>query len=471
MTVIAERPGCTGTTTTSPARPPVAPLLPVVGQDTRVPLVDGTSRTYANLDYAASAPALEAVAARVTEVLPLYASVHRGAGYLSQVSTALYEASRRTVAAFVGARPDDVAVITRNTTDAINLLAGCVPEGARVLVLDVEHHANLLPWVHTGRGTGRSTTILPVEATVALTLAALGRELGRNPYALVTVTGASNVTGEALPLADVVRLAHAAGARVLVDGAQLVPHRGFSLGATDVDYVAFSGHKTYAPFGAGALVGRRDWLDTGTPYLAGGGAVRDVRTDRTLWQPAPARHEAGSPNVIGAIALAEACEVLSGLPAGALDAHEQELRTRLVEGLDALDGVRVVRIWPDSTDPVGVVTFTVADHDPGLVAAYLSAEHGIGVRDGRFCAHPLLAHLGASTGAVRASVGVGTSSEAVDRLLGALAQYLDGGARADYVVVDGCWTVQDDPRPLLPVHGIDALAATAGAACGPALDD
>ncbi len=470
MTVIAERPSCTGTTT-SPARPPVAPLLPVVGQDTRVPLVDGSSRTYANLDYAASAPALEAVAARVTEVLPLYASVHRGAGYLSQVSTALYEASRRTVAAFVGARPDDVAVITRNTTDAVNLLAGCVPEGGRVLVLDVEHHANLLPWVHAGRGTGRSTTILPVEATVALTLAALGRELARNPYALVTVTGASNVTGEALPLADVVRLAHGAGARVLVDGAQLVPHRGFSLAGTDVDYVAFSGHKTYAPFGAGALVGRRDWLDTGTPYLAGGGAVRDVRTDRTLWQPAPARHEAGSPNVIGAIALAEACEVLSGLPAGALDAHEQELRTRLVEGLEALDGVQVVRVWPDSTDPVGVVTFTVAGHDPGLVAAYLSAEHGIGVRDGRFCAHPLLTRLGASTGAVRASVGVGTSSEAVDRLLVALAQYLDGGARADYVVVDGCWTVQDDPRPLLPVHGIDALAATAGAACGPALDD
>jgi len=447
------------------------PLLPVVGSGTQVPLVDGTSRTYANLDYAASAPALAAVAARVTEVLPLYASVHRGAGYLSQVSTALYEASRQTIARFVGARSDDVAIITRNTTDALNLLANVVPAGpdgspGRVLVLDLEHHANLLPW---GRGTGRASTVLPIETTVTATLAALTAALGATAYALVAVTGASNVTGEALPVADVVRLAHTAGARVVVDGAQLVPHRGFSLAATGADYVAFSGHKTYAPFGAGALVGRRDWLDDGAPYLAGGGAVRDVRADRTLWQPAPARHEAGSPNVIGAIALAEACEVLAALPDGALAAHELALRTRLVAGLGAIAGVGVLRIWPDSTEPVGVVTFTVEGHDPGLVAAYLAAEHGIGVRDGRFCAHPLLVRLGAPGGAIRASVGVGTPGEAVDRLLTALADYLTTGPRARYVVEDGCWVVADDTRPLIPVHGLDGLAATA-AACGPAVE-
>ncbi|CAN5167473.1 aminotransferase class V-fold PLP-dependent enzyme [soil metagenome] len=447
------------------------PLLPVVGSATQVPLLDGTSRTYANLDYAASAPALEAVAARVTEVLPLYASVHRGAGYLSQVSTALYEASRQTIARFVGARPDDVAIITRNTTDALNLLANVVPAGpdgtpGRVLVLDLEHHANLLPW---GLGTSRASTVLAIEPTVAATLAALTVELATTAYALVAVTGASNVTGEALPVADVVALAHTAGARVVVDGAQLVPHRGFSLAATGADYVAFSGHKTYAPFGAGALVGRRDWLDDGAPYLAGGGAVRDVRADRTLWQPAPARHEAGSPNVIGAIALAEACEVLDALPDGAVAAHELALRTRLVAGLDAIAGVAVLRIWPDSTEPVGVVTFTVEGHDPGLVAAYLAAEHGIGVRDGRFCAHPLLVRLGAPGGAIRASVGVGTPGEAVDRLLTALTHYLATGPRARYVVEDGCWVVADDPRPLIPVHGLDGLAATA-AACGPAVE-
>jgi selenocysteine lyase/cysteine desulfurase len=443
----------------------------VVGGSTTVPLVDGSQVVYANLDYAASAPALEAVAARVTEVLPLYASVHRGAGYLSQVSTALYESSRQAIGRFVGARDTDVTIITRNTTDSLNLLAGVVPQGGRVLVLDVEHHANLLPWVHSRPGQEHSTTILPIARTVAETLRSLADELARQRYALVTVTGASNVTGESLPLDQVVAIAHAEGARVAVDGAQLVPHRGFSLAETGADYVAFSGHKTYAPFGAGALVGRRDWLDVGTPHLAGGGAVRDVRTDRTVWQPAPARHEAGSPNVIGAIALAEACDQLAALPAGALHAHEQALRDRLVAGLSEIDGVEVARIWPDSAEPVGVITFTVPDHDPGLVAAYLAAEHGIGVRDGRFCAHPLLAHLGASGGAIRASVGVGTTSEAVDRLISALTTYLGSGARSSYEIVDGCWAVVDDTRPLLAVHGLDHLAATAAAACGPALDD
>jgi selenocysteine lyase/cysteine desulfurase len=437
-------------------------LLPVLGGTTQVPLVDGSTRTYANLDYAASTPALEAVAARVHEVLPLYASVHRGAGYLSQVSTALYETSRETIGRFVGARDDDVTIITRNTTDALNLLAGCVP--GDVLVLDLEHHANLLTWQRRG------ATVLTIEGTVAATLDALRTELSARAYALVAVTGASNVTGEALPIDTVVRLAHASGARVVVDGAQLVPHRGFSLARTGADYVAFSGHKTYAPFGAGALVGRRDWLDAGEPYLAGGGAVRDVRHDRVVWTTSPARHEAGSPNVIGAIALAEACDVLAGLPDGALAVHEAMLRARLVEGLQAIDGVEVARIWADSADPVGVVTFSVTDHDPGLVAAYLSAEHGIGVRDGRFCAHPLLARLGVPAGAIRASVGVGTDGEAVERLLDAVRAYLDEGPRAQYVVADGCWQVEDDARPLIEVNGLAALASTAAAACGPALE-
>jgi len=450
-------------------------VLPVVGSDTLVPLVDGRSVPYANLDVAASAPALQVVADRVTEVLPLYASVHRGAGYLSQVSTALYEAARQTIGAFVGAREDDVTIVTRNTTDSLNLLAGCVPAQAdgspgRVLVLDVEHHANLLPWQRTG-----GATVLVGGATVAETLSGLRAELSRFPYALVAITGASNVTGESLPLAEVVAAAHDAGARVLLDGAQLVPHRGVSLAASDVDYVAFSGHKTYAPFGAGALVGRRDWLDTGTPYLAGGGAVRNVTLDGTTWQSAPARHEAGSPNVIGAVALASACDALAALEPGVLVAHETELRARLVEGLEAIDGVRVVRAWADAVDPVGVVTFSVDGSDAGLVAAYLSAEHGIGVRDGRFCAHPLLARLGFPAGAIRASIGVGTTGEEIDRLVSALRTWVSEGAKARYEVVDGCWVVSDDPRPLLQVAGLSGLFATAAAGnitaavgCGPA---
>ncbi|WP_029069477.1 aminotransferase class V-fold PLP-dependent enzyme [Jonesia quinghaiensis] len=451
------------------------PCLPVVGAHTRVPLINGTSTTYANLDCAASAPALVAVQNRVNQVLPLYASVHRGAGYLSQVSTALYEAARTSIGKHVAARDNDVTIITRNTTDSLNLLAGCIPNHAdgtpgKVLVLDIEHHANLLPW-HAAPG---GATTLVTATTIAETLDQLRAELARERYALVALTGASNVTGESLPITDVVDIAHAAGARIALDGAQLIPHRGFSLANSGVDYVAFSGHKTYAPYGAGALIGRRDWLDTGHPYLAGGGAVKNVTLTDVTWAPAPARHEAGSPNVIGAVALAAACEALGGLPAGELERHEAVLRTRLVDGLSAIDGVRILRLWEDSTDPVGVVSFTVADCDPGLVAAYLSAEHGIGVRDGRFCAHPLLTRLGVDNGAIRASVGVGSTLDDVERLIAAVALWVTEGSSDNYDIIDGCWAVHNDPRPTPAGSGLDGLIATAAAAvanvaagCGP----
>jgi selenocysteine lyase/cysteine desulfurase len=441
-----------------PAVVPAAstPLLPVVGGDTHVPLVTGGSVRYVDLDSAASSRALESVAARVTEALPLYASVHRGAGYLSQVSTAAYESARDTVARFVGARTDDVCVLVRHTTDALNLLARCVPAGAAVLVLDCEHHADLLPWQQRG-----PVTVLPTALTVVETLRALGAELAARPYALLAVTGASNVTGESLPVDEVVTLAHAAGARVLVDGAQLVAHRRFSLAGTGADYVAFSGHKTYAPFGSGALVGRRDWLDAAPAYLAGGGAVQEVTVEETTWTTAPHRHEGGSPNVLGAVALAAACEALAALPDGALAGHERALRERLVSGLAGLPGVRLLRIWADSAAPTGVVSFTVAGADPGLVAAYLSAEHGIGVRDGRFCAHPLLARLGVPAGALRASVGVGSTIEDVDRLVDALDAFLSTGPTVGYTQASGRWQPVDDPR------ATDLAAATRGAGCGP----
>ncbi|GAA1865529.1 aminotransferase class V-fold PLP-dependent enzyme [Myceligenerans crystallogenes] len=446
----------------------VAPLLPVVGHDTYVPLVDGRRVTYANLDVAASAPALESVAQRVAETLPLYASVHRGAGYLSQVSTALYEAARQAIGAFVGAREGDLTVVTRNTTDSLNLLAGCVPAGAdggpgRVLVLDVEHHANFLPWQREA-----DATVLSGGPTVAGTVAQVREELAGAaaagaPYALLAVTGASNVTGESLPVGDLVAAAHENGARIVLDGAQLVPHRRFSLADTGVDYLAFSGHKTYAPYGAGVLIGRRDWLDAGTPYLAGGGAVRRVRTGTTEWHEGPARHEAGSPNVIGAVALAAACEALAALDPARVHEHESALRRRLVDGLEAIDRVSVVRVWTDAADPVGVVTFNVTGYDPGLVAAYLSAEHGIGVRDGRFCAHPLLGRLGFDAGAVRASVGVGTAGEEIERLLAAVRALVEDGPRGRYDVVDGLWIVVDDPRPVPEGSGLAGLLATAAA--------
>jgi selenocysteine lyase/cysteine desulfurase len=204
-----------------------------------------------NLDYAASTPALRVVAAQIAELLPLYSSVHRGAGYASMVCTTAYEAARADIAAFAGARDDDVVVITRNTTDALNLLANAVPGPA--VHLDIEHHANLLPW------QARHGRVVSARGGLGETMAALDAELASRPAALLAITGASNVTGECLPLRALAEMAHRHGARIAVDGAQLAPHRRVDLAATDIDYFAFSGHKIYAPFGAGALIGRRDW--------------------------------------------------------------------------------------------------------------------------------------------------------------------------------------------------------------------
>jgi selenocysteine lyase/cysteine desulfurase len=414
-----------------------APFAVVSGADLQVPLVDGTTCTYANFDYAASAPALAEVSSRIAELLPFYSSVHRGAGYASRVSTAAYEKARVTVSDFVGAQQNSVVVFTRNTTDSLNLLAGCVP--GDTVVLDIEHHANLLPW--------KGRRVVTAADSISETVARIAAELDAKPAALLAITGASNVTGEVLPIRELAELAHRHGARILVDGAQLVPHRRVNIGDLGVDYLAFSGHKLYAPHGAGVLVGKRDWLDAGEPYLAGGGAVRHVTTTSTDWAPSPARHEAGTPNVLGVVALAAACDALATHEAAGAVEHERRLSDRLRDGLTAIDGVRLLAVWNDSPDSVGIVTFTVDGYGPGEIAAYLSAEHGIGVRDGKFCAHPLLQRLGHAGGAVRASLGLGSSDSDVDRLVGAVERLVASGPSWVYEEDNGWWNPVPDPRP------------------------
>jgi selenocysteine lyase/cysteine desulfurase len=446
---------------TNPTISRVRPLLPVVGADQEVPLVQGGSTRYANLDVAASAPALTAVEASVHDALRFYASVHRGAGYLSQASTAAYENARDVVRRFVGAPAGTCVVFTRNTTDSLNLLASAVPTGTSVLVLDVEHHANLLPW------RGGAVTTLVAASTIAETVQRLASELAARPYSLLAVTGMSNVTGERLPLRALADLAHAHGARIAVDGAQLVPHHGVDLAAEGIDYLSFSGHKLYAPFGVGVLVGAADWLDAAPAYLAGGGAVRQVGLSDVDWHTGAQRHEGGSPNTVGVHALAAACRVLKELGSGQIAAHERALHDLLVDGLAQLDGVSVARIWSDSEEPSGIVTFTVEGYAAGLVAAYLSAEHGIGVRDGRFCAHPLLARLGFDDGAVRVSVGLNTSSEDVDRLLAALDGLTRLGPSWRYATIDGVWQPLDDPRSLPAYVGGGLLSESSRIPCQP----
>jgi selenocysteine lyase/cysteine desulfurase len=422
-----------------PSAGPIAPLAELADAVTHVPLVDGTTTRFVNFDYAASAPPLAGVHRAVTAAMAHYASIHRGQSYLSRMSTAAYEAARETIAARTGARSDDVVVFTRNTTDALILLASATP--GRVVHLDIEHHANLLPW-----RLGEWTAVV-AEGTVEASLQALDRELARRPAALVTVTGASNVTGECPPLSALAELAHHRGARLAVDGAQLAPHRPIDLTATSIDYLACSGHKLYAPYGGGALIGHRDWLDAAPPHQPGGGAVVSVTADEVQWRTSPARHEGGTPNLVGAVSLGAAFQALDALGFEVIREHEAALHRRLLTGLSDL-GIEVLRIWPAHDDLVAVASFNVPGYRADLVAAYLSAEHGIGVRGGKFCAHPLLARFGLSqTGAVRVSIGLGSSGEDVSALLAALQRLINDGPGWTYEAVDGYLSPSPDPRP------------------------
>ncbi|MFE2270679.1 aminotransferase class V-fold PLP-dependent enzyme [Streptomyces lavendulae] len=446
------------TATAAAVDPACAEPLPVLGRDVTVPLVTGGEVTYAALDYAASAPALQRVWDDVAAYAPYYGSVHRGAGYLSQLSTDLFEQSRATVAEFLDCRPGDQVVFTRSTTDSLNLLAAALPAGCQVFVFETEHHASLLPW------TNAQVTYLNAPRTPAQAVATLERALAdRDPYgpALVCVTGASNVTGELWPVKELAAAAHAHGARIVLDAAQLAPHHPLSVRDLGVDWVAFSGHKLYAPFGSGVLAGRADWLQEAEPYLAGGGASRKVarREDGGVdveWHTTAARHEAGSPNVIGVYSIASACRALKEAGFENLVARENRLIARVREGLADVPAVRVLSLFGDHAPRVGVISFVVDGWNSSHFAAALSAEYGIGVRDGLFCAHPLVRTLlgsepqepgecGApeaapgerSLNAIRVSFGAGTPDEHVERFLRAVKELVADGAKWQYRTEEG----------------------------------
>jgi selenocysteine lyase/cysteine desulfurase len=427
---------------TSPTRSSADGAVPdpparLVGDGLLVPCIDGSERAYVNLDFAASTSALTTVADAVNAFLPSYASVHRGAGFKSRSATSAYESARASALAFCGDRPEtDIAILCRNTTEAINQLAYRLRLDSDDVVLTtvVEHHANLLPW---GRVARRRYIECSPRGTFTVEDVVAGLESKPVPR-LLALTGASNVTGWLPSLPEIIDAAHARGVPVFLDAAQLAPHRPLPGGA---DYLAFSGHKMYAPYGTGVLVGPRATFMDGDPFLAGGGAVDLVDLDEVVWTEPPEREEAGSPNVVGAVALEAALLTLQDIGWPAIAEHEAVLATRLRRGLEAIDGVRLLGPALD-TETLAIGTFTVEGLPHALVAARLSAEWGIGVRHGCFCAHPYLIRLlglsateiaayrdqvlqgdhTAVPGAVRASCGLSSAAADVDALLDAVAQ-------------------------------------------------
>jgi len=462
---------------------PAAALAQLVGSGQPVPCLGGVERPAVELDQAASTQAHPDVAARVAEFLPWYSSVHRGAGFRSRRATVAYEEARRAVLAFSGrdVDGDDVAILCRNTTEAINHLAYRLRLETHDVVVTtvVEHHANLLPW---GRLAERRYVECGTDGIFSVDDVVAALDAGPRLPALLAVTGASNVSGWLPPLDGIIAAAHERGVPVLVDAAQLAPHR--PLPAT-ADFLALSGHKLYAPFGCGALIGPRALFETGDPFLAGGGAVDLVDLDEVVWTAPPDREEAGSPNVVGAVALHAAVDALGRIGWDAVEAHEHELAGRLHRGLLAIDGVRL--LGPIGAGVAGATTlpvaaFTVEGTHHALVAARLSAEYGIAVRHGCFCAHPYVVRLlgmdrdavdayraevlrgdhRGIPGAVRASAGLGSSGADIDALLAAVRDLAAGTPPPVPYVQD---PATGDYFPVTDEAGWRDAARELGAAC------
>lgn len=413
----------------------------IVGIDTSVPILGGTERPYVFLDNGASTPTFKRVLQCIQEFMPWYSGVHRGTGFKSWVATDAYDRAHEVVGRFVGADlPSNIVTFTKNTTECVNKLASrfMFKTGDIVVTTSMEHHSNDLPW-------RKYATVIhaPIVEHGYLDVNALQEILlhCKGKVRLVAVNGASNITGICSPIHRIAEMAHATGAMIFVDAAQLVPHRPVDILPNDnpqhIDFLAFSAHKMYAPFGTGVLIGPRRFFEESVPDVVGGGVAAIVTLNDVQWNEAPHNDEAGSPNVVGGIALAEACCILQAVGMEAIAAHELHLIEYAYERLKSIDGIVLYGPTDRFEDKVGVIAFNIRGMHPGLVGAILSAEGGIGVRNGYFCAQPYVKKLlnVADDAAMDSGCGVVTSDVTT----------FPGMVRASF----GCYSNEDDVDTLV----------------------
>jgi cysteine desulfurase/selenocysteine lyase len=433
----------------------------VAGLDKQVPLMDGRKRPYVNFDNAATTPPFKEVLNAINEFSGWYSSIHRGTGYKSLLSTRIYNQCREIVARFIGADPSFfITVFCGNTTDAINRICHRLNPGKDEVVLTtmMEHHSNQLPWRFCGNVD--YVEISDTDGSLDLNDLQARLEKYKERVRLVAVTGASNITGVINPIHDIAAMAHKHGAMILVDMAQLVAHRPVSMGDPSdprhIDFMAFSAHKMYAPFGSGVLVGPRSFFNGGCPAIVGGGAVELVTMDEIIWAETPEKEEAGSPNLFGVLGLAKAIQVLQKLGMENIAEHDRELTRKTLGMLHKIPGIRIY----GNNDPCftrdrsGVIPILSDKYSHGLLAAILGYEWGIGVRHGCFCAHSYLTrlfnlspedlkhyldlvkqgNLSDLPGLVRISFGIYNTHEEVEYLGEALNEIMKNGPRFTYSV-------------------------------------
>jgi cysteine desulfurase / selenocysteine lyase len=344
-----------------------------------------------------------------------YANVHRGVYSLSARATDRFEEAREKVRAFLNAADEREIVFVRGATEAINLVAqswgpGNLKPGDEILISDVEHHSNLVPWQMACERAGARLVVAPTDPTGEFDLGAFEALLSPRTQ-MVAVTHISNVTGTLLPIARIGELAHAAGAKVLVDGCQAAPRMPVDVQALGCDFYVFSGHKAYGPTGTGVLYGRYDALQAMPPWQTGGGMITSVEYAKTEFQEPPHRFEAGTPDIAGAVGLGLALDFIESIGREALAEHEQTLTGYAV---DKLSRIRDVQLAPGGQHQLSIVSFNIDGAHPHDVGTVLD-QHGVAVRVGHHCAQPLMDKLGVA-GTVRVSLGLYNDEADIDRL-------------------------------------------------------
>ena len=430
----------------------------IVGYDRQVPTFGGALKRYINLDNAASTPTLKPVLDSINAFMPWYSSIHRGTGFKSQLSTHIFEQTRDIILKHCHIHDDQhVVIYGKNTTELINKVArrlNTKPDEVVMTTL-MEHHSNDLPW-----RKNQKVVFIETDEHGLLELDDLEKKLKefKGKVKLVSVTGASNVTGLVNPIHEIARLVHAYGAQILVDGAQLTPHRDIDMRPQDddehIDFLVMSAHKFYAPYGQGALIADKAAFMEGEPDQVGGGTIDLVDRDYIYWAEPPEKEEAGTPNVVGALAMAKALTVMDEIGMDKIAEHEMELTTYALEKLHQLPGITVYgpEDYSNVENRLGVISLNVDGLSHAYVASILNYEYAIGVRNGCFCAHPYLKKLlhispeedkalqervlnhdrSDIPGALRMSFGMYNGKEDVDAFVEALANIEKGEIKAEY---------------------------------------
>ena len=375
------------------------------------------------LDSAASAQKPRAVIdAMVHAMEHQYANIHRGLHWMSERTTEAYELTRDAVARLLNARDRSEIVFVRNTTEAINLLAhsygrAIMKPGQAVVISAMEHHSNIVPWQMLRDSHGIELRIAPISDAGELDMAGFEALLADGKVGLVAITHMSNVLGTYIPAERIVAIAHAHGAKVMLDGSQSIVHRRIDVQALDADFFVFTGHKLYGPTGIGVLWGRRELLDAMPPFLGGGDMISSVSFERSTWADTPHKFEAGTPAIIEGIGLHAAIQFVEAIGYPAIAAHEAALTEHALARMSAIEGVTVIG---RAQDRGGVVSFTLDRAHAHDVATLLDRQ-GIAVRAGQHCAEPLMRRLGLDSTA-RASFGIYTTREEIDALADTLTR-------------------------------------------------